>query len=123
MDTTKKLTVLILDDDDIRHEFMTRRYPDSTWVRTHARTPEEAIEALEKTVFDEVTLDHDLGMAYDPYPREMTGMQVVNHIVQMDPEKRPREVLVHSANIIRAPEMVRRLRDAGIRRSYQTTNS
>ena len=44
-----------------------------------------------------------------------TGMDVVDHIIGMPEELRPRAVIVHSYNVIRAPEMLRRLLEAGIR--------
>jgi GrpB-like predicted nucleotidyltransferase (UPF0157 family) len=42
-----------------------------------------------------------------------TGMDVVDHIVAMDPYKRPRYVIIHSYNE-RGAEMLRRLKDAGV---------
>lgn len=58
--------------------------------------------------FDLALLDHDLGKECE------TGMSVVAHIVAMEPERRPAQVLVHSDNTGAAPEMVAKLRAVGV---------
>lgn len=121
------MKVLVLDDMEIRHHVFRRRFIGHEL--TEARTAAEAIAALDATVFDQVQLDHDLseehyltmseGVSEDRLPGAPvyapgTGMDVVDHIVAMPPERRPKLAIVHSMNSARSPEMVARLKDGGV---------
>jgi hypothetical protein len=87
-----------LDDDE-------RRDPDSGWVIV--RTADEAIELLKGNVAM-ISLDHDLGdIRNDPYPREITGMDVVDWMIEN--KIFPEIINVHSFNPSRALVMAERL--------------
>jgi CheY-like chemotaxis protein len=116
------MRVLFLDDKQERHDAFRRNTigHDVLFVFTAS----EAIKALETGPrFDQARLDHDLAeehylqfeaSEYAPG----TGMDVVDHILKMAPEKRPKKVIVHSFNEPRSREMILRLRDAGFRNCY-----
>lgn len=122
------MRVLVLDDAHIRHRGFRCEFQGHYITNTF--TAPEAIEALKtQERFDLATLDHDLkeehylvateGVSEDWQPgmpeySPGTGMDVVDFICTMPPEKRPLQVIVHSWNISRSPEMVQRLRDAGM---------
>lgn len=123
------MRVLTLDDMEIRQNFFRR------WFREHehhvALDAPTAIVLLDcsgrlEPVFDLVMLDHDLAEEHyltaseglsetgDDGYAPGTGMDVVDHIVKMPVEQRPKRVVVHSWNPTRSVEMFNRLRDAGI---------
>lgn len=125
------MKILFLDDMQQRHDTFRRNHIGSDVL--HAYTAEEANRSLDNQVWDVASLDHDLceehyltmseGQSEDVIPGHKayspgTGMDVVDHIVAMPPEKRPRAVIVHSMNVVRSQEMVARLRDAGIRTAW-----
>jgi hypothetical protein len=85
---------------------MAVRDPSSGW--TVVRTADEAIELLMVGNVEAISLDHDLGdFRQDPYPREVTGMDVVNWMVAN--KVFPKVINVHSHNGDRAKFMVRDL--------------
>jgi CheY-like chemotaxis protein len=127
------MRILTLDDAEERQHVFARWFVEHDHFVTF--TAHAAIDLLDKMPrFDLVHLDHDLaeehyltlseGLSEDaliPKLREKiscmvgTGMDVVDHIVGMPEERRPQVVVVHSYNIVRAPEMLLRLQDAGVR--------
>lgn len=71
------------------------RDPGSSW--NICRSPQEVISILCEQKVDILSLDHDLGLTeQDPYPREVTGMDVVDWMIQQ--EVFPRLIGLHSAN-------------------------
>lgn len=85
-----------LDDQAVRD-------PASGWAI--ARTADEAIALLAAGDVEAISLDHDLGdTRYDPYPREVTGMDVVRWMVAN--KVFPRVINVHSFNSGQAKRMV-----------------
>lgn len=94
------MKILFLDDDKLRHAKFIRAHigKDVTYVWT----AEEAIKALKNNVFDEVSLDHDLGgvssQLTEPAAGEGSGYDVALFIAKMSPEKRPKLVILHSFN-------------------------
>ena len=79
------------------------RDPSSGW--TIVRTADEAIVLLAAGGVEMISLDHDLcDIRYEPYPREVTGMDVVRWMVEN--KVFPRVVNVHSFNPDGAKHMV-----------------
>lgn len=89
-----------------RHRVVEARYPDDE--RTHVYTCATAIDALTGERFDLCLLDHDLGEGD-------SGTEVARAIAAMDPDRHPRDVIIHSHNPVGAERMRDILRDAGIR--------
>lgn len=120
------MTILVLEDDNRRFALIRRALPHQHVVR--AETANEAIQLLQEQEFEFVMLDHDLcDEHYELYqvkafggtdwvPRQATGMRVVDHLV--DNQVPIRAVLVHSLNNVEAPEMVKRLQEAGYLSSW-----
>lgn len=119
------MKILFLDDMEIRHSAFTRNHIGHD-IR-QAFTAQEAIRMINANDFDVVFLDHDLaeehylkmseGLSEEPTNdgyAHGTGMDVVDHIIQMEPEDRPKHVIVHSMNGVRGTEMTKRLKEAGI---------
>jgi hypothetical protein len=77
---------------------------DVGWIRAH--NFHEAITKLDLMEFEELSLDHDLASFYGY--KEMTGMDIVNWLVQrkMNGLYVPSKIYVHSANIVGTKNMV-----------------
>ena len=96
--------ILFLDDTETRHHVF-RRTGIGADV-THVYNAVDAIKALDNTVFDVASLDHDLSEesimtlpadgATDP--RNWSGYDVALHIARMPADKRPKVVVIHSLN-------------------------
>ena len=108
------MRVLTLDDSPLRQLSFRRWF--AGLLHAEAYTAQEAIEALQAGPrFDLVQLDHDLSEEHYIGDTGLgTGMDVVDHIIRMEPGQRPYRAIVHSWNMPRAQEMVRRLEEAGV---------
>lgn len=75
-----------------------RPVPDETW--DQAFSFHEAIYMLERNNYEEVSLDHDLGMGSFYGYKEMTGRDILNWLQRRKFEfcKVPKTVRCHSAN-------------------------
>lgn len=107
--------ILILDDDQGRHDGFTKIFPQDQV--THALDYDQFRDALPLGPFDLVCLDHDLGGTADPDGNVVlrkSGMDAAQALVDLPPQLRPKQVLVHSHNTSASPKMVQVLRDAGI---------
>lgn len=131
--------VLILDDDQDRHDELDRKLSQAN--RTHVYTAEQAIETLDHSpAFDVVFLDYDLPKsAALPHccakvltmPAERpsisdnvndpgTGLDVALHIAQkLPPQKKPGLVWIHSWNSEGRMRMARVLRRSEIPTTVQ----
>lgn len=103
------MRVFILEDNEYRGQtlvkFFTEQGHEVMWVKTY----KTAIDALnEQPKFDEMSLDHDLGLTYH------TGVHVAQHVVSLPKEKQPKLVRVHSANPSGARRIVDLLKDGKI---------
>jgi CheY-like chemotaxis protein len=125
------LRILVLDDDDTRHEWFKEYFKD--FEAQHVYTVDGAITALiADPQYDFVFLDHDLNdnqyksvthIDGDNIPgfvgqcrKELTGLDVTLFIARiLEPEKRPKEVVVHSWNPPGAERMIQMLREVGIK--------
>jgi CheY-like chemotaxis protein len=106
--------VLVLDDDQNRHDAFARRLEGCHVV--HAYTAKQAIDhlALDER-YDLVCLDHDLDLV-SLLDDTGDGREVADFIaLHMERAKWPDQVLVHSWNGPAADGMERVLRDAGLR--------
>lgn len=91
-----------LDDEPYRDPAL------SGW--TIVRTADEAIELLQNNQVDIISLDHDLAdFRQDPYPREVTGMHVVDWMIKNGVF--PSIINIHSFNPSAAKRMYQKLRD------------
>lgn len=112
--------VLFLDDSEQRHETFARAMVGGRYILLQAITAEQAITLLGGDArYDVACLDHDLSEEDIMCPpggpsRVATGMDVVDHIVSMGHDRRPRFVVVHTHNPPAGDEMMRRLGAAGI---------
>ena len=112
---TKRLNILILDDDEARHRtFIAHLKQDHTL--THAWSSQEANSRLGRfsgeSTYDVVFLDHDLG-EFDE-PSLGTGLHVAETMATMPLEHRPSLVVVHSHNPDGAKRMTVVLAAAGV---------
>lgn len=121
----RPLRLLFLDDSRLRRDEFALRHQGCEIV--YASTAAEARAALAGARFDVAHLDHDLeaehflevsgGLRDGPLPGEVapnagTGMDVVEFILAMPEEARPRRVVVHTHNPV-GLEMLRRLLAGG----------
>jgi len=87
------LDILFLDDNPIRIAKFQQAVPYATIVET----AKECIEQINKTQWDWIFLDHDLGgESFVDGARPDTGMEVVRHLIEYKKNK-PR-IVVHSLN-------------------------
>jgi len=128
------MRILFLDDMQARHAAAAFWFEGQELVAVC--TAHAAIEALRGPRFDVVMLDHDLaeehyltlseGLSEDRADAEAeylcgTGMDVVDFLVEQkraNAPNLPSQIIVHSWNPVRSPEMHRRLLEAGLR-SYK----
>lgn len=108
--------VLVLDDDEKRHDWFRDKAEALNWELLQAWTAEEAIESLDRNDFDLVFLDHDLEIGRlklgAPYNWGPNGTVAARHIAGM--VAKPRRVHIHSVNRGGAAEMERILRAAAV---------
>lgn len=94
----------MVDDQEFRHAPL-KPAPKDVKV-FHCYDAPKAIATLKKEgILDLVSIDYNLGIT--------TGMSVVDYIIKMPPEKRPKEIRIHTGSLQRASEMVNKLIDAG----------
>ena len=98
------MKILILDDDLNRHELFKLNY--SGHELTHVCTAAAAIESMTSNIFDVVFLDHDLGgrIYVDSFGEEQTGYTVAKWLGQ-NPDRKPRQIFIHSFNTVGARNM------------------
>ena len=102
------MRILVLDDDQYRLAVFKMRFNNETV--TLAKTANEAIIALaSKAKFNCAFLDHDLG------PKSKDGLAVARYITEMEHNKQPSLVVIHSHNHYRASEMALALTEAGVK--------
>lgn len=117
------MRILILDDDDIRHEAFKWKLAGRHDC-VHVHTVDEAVHALANhAVYDIAFLDHDLNdHQYSSIKSVsfskigLTGYDVASYIArELAPAQRPKTVVVHSWNTPGGDSMMMVLREAGIR--------
>jgi CheY-like chemotaxis protein len=123
--STKPLQILVLDDDDVRHERFSF-YLSKEHNVTHVHTFQGAIDALLNGVFDVVFLDHDLndhhyrsvtkGGSWSIDKHLLTGYDVCVFLTKvLAKEARPKLAIVHSWNPPGAEAMMHVLKEGEIR--------
>ena len=113
------IRVFLLDDDELRHRWFTRRFAgDQLDIAVNA---ERAIELLSQNFYDAIFLDHDLLPEHygsDERDDERTGYAVAAWLAAR-PDRQPAStVLVHTRNADGALRMVEALRRAGRQAEY-----
>jgi len=120
------MKILILDDDDIRHEFFATIYAEHD-VR-HARTYFKFLNQLQVgSPWDLIHLDHDLGdlQSGDSYvdgwgkAREYNGQHAARDICELPDERLPHQVIIQSVNPDGARAMLQMLQRRGVAVSWQ----
>lgn len=119
------MRILILDDDQTRHDAFARRY-DGHELK-HVYTVAEARAELLQGGYDLASFDHDLAdyqmeeqLDGSVREREKTGYDVVMFLVhEVPPARWPTEIIVHSWNAPRARQMVEVLKDRGVAAIYR----
>lgn len=114
------MKILFLDDNEERHLLFKKTHigHDITYVYTY----ETALEALKTDIFKEIWLDHDLSAEMQTAyvaglspPEEKTGYDVAKYIVEeLDPDKLPNRIIIHSMNIPAAKRMQNILKELRI---------
>lgn len=90
------MRLLILDDDSNRLEEFKKRLIGHQYILSE--TSKDAINALEsQDIFDWCFLDHDLGDQTYVTSGENTGWEVAKWISE-HPEKRPKNIILHTLN-------------------------
>jgi CheY-like chemotaxis protein len=114
------LRVLLLDDDERRHDWFVRRFADDQL--DIAVEPSAAIELLAANPYDAIFLDHDLlpehYRAPEPTDEERTGYAVAAWLAARPDVQPATTIIVHTRNASGALKMVRAMRDAGRRAEY-----
>lgn len=120
------MKILILDDDDVRHEVYSLSYKEHD-VR-HARSYFEFLSQLRTgSPWDLIHLDHDLGDLYtgDTYvdgwgsSREYNGQHAARDICQLSDDLLPSEVIIQSVNPDGAKAMMQMLKRRGVPVDWQ----
>lgn len=119
------MRILILDDDQTRHDALARRYAEHEVV--HVYNVKDAQAALAAGGFDLASFDHDLAdyqvetlIGGATVSRELTGYDVVTYLVTEVPRDLwPPAIIVHSWNAPRARVMTDVLREHGVAATYK----
>ena len=114
------LRVLLLDDDERRHDWFAERFDGDQL--DIAVEPAEAIELLAANAYDAIFLDHDLLPEHyrttNSRDEERTGYAVAAWLAAR-PEVQPSTtIIVHTRNANGALKMVSKMREAGRRAEY-----
>lgn len=110
----KPFRVLILDDEQSRHDLLTKKLPNAEI--THTYKAWEAIASFLNCKYDVAYLDHDLGEVEDPAVAKLSagivndGMAVVDSMVN-NRLSAPTIVVCHSMNPIARKRMYDTLKD------------
>jgi hypothetical protein len=112
--------VLIIDDDEIRHEAFDKIYVQDNV--EHAYSYFEFLEKLPTYVWDIICFDHDLCIENDGdtyidgkgQTREYTGYQAALKVCEMEDSSLPKLAIVHSMNPSGADSIAKLLRRRGI---------
>jgi CheY-like chemotaxis protein len=102
------MNILVLEDSQERMKFFRRWCIGHTLVE--AVTAQQAIKAIDETVFDLIFLDHDLGIDDQGQPGspENSGMTVAKYLCNKEAElDNSPFIVVHSHNHGRVEEMMR----------------
>jgi CheY-like chemotaxis protein len=106
------MKVLLVDDDDYRHQVFIKAYKAHILVRTYDYAQAQEYLGLSGPKFDLILLDHDLGEG-------PTGMAVAKLIAALPQEQRPEVVRVHSWNVDGARQIIAFLKDYAIPAYHQ----
>lgn len=109
------MRALVADDNQLRWEAY-RVLEVLGWELQWARTAEVAALRLRDFNFDLVALDHDFKGARDCFedPPETTGRSLAQAVAELEPKRRPKYVVLHSANVRGREAMARTLMDGGV---------
>lgn len=126
---------LFVDDSKERQRhfsfWMNENHPEHDYAQTF--NGKDSIAAVQNDTYDVMYLDHDLSLetqhhlnshdsiyrSYEDWQssqdREITGLDVVQEILKLPKERRPKTVVVHSWNPEGSDRMMSLLRDSEIR--------
>jgi CheY-like chemotaxis protein len=114
------LRVLLLDDDERRHEWFAERFAGDQL--DIAVEPNTAIELLAASPYDAIFLDHDLLPEHyrttDARDEERTGYAVAAWLAARPDVQPATTIIVHTRNANGALKMVQTMRAAGRRAEY-----
>lgn len=108
------MRALIVDDSVDRQRALERVLKHKGAEVAQALNFEEALNKLYAEKFDLVYLDHDLGQGF-----VKSGDQLVDAILGLPQDSRPRAVAVHTSDSVIGRDMVGRLKEAGIEATYR----
>jgi CheY-like chemotaxis protein len=114
------MRVLLLDDDELRHEWFARRFADDEL--DIAVEADAAIKLLGAHAYDAIFLDHDLLPEHyrtiEPTDEERTGYAVAAWLATRTDVQPAATIIVHTRNADGALKMVQTMRAAGRRAEY-----
>lgn len=109
------MKILVADDNPLRVDYY-RVLVHLDWALLWATTAEAGAESITRgSPYDILALDHDFRPA-DCFadPAETTGRGLATAVASLPVEKRPRLVIIHSANVLGRQAMEATLRGVGI---------
>ena len=117
------MRILILDDEQVRHDDLTKFYSGHEVVNT--TTYSEFVRELESgSPWDLIHLDHDLGPG-DSYldgwgnMQFFTGQHAAIRVCELHDDQLPGEVIVHSVNPLGAQNMVSDLKSRKVKATWR----
>ncbi len=114
------VSVFVLDDDRLRHDWFARRFADGDQLDT-AIDPAAAIELLSSNYYDAIFLDHDLLPEHygaGEHDDQRTGYAVAAWLAAHPDVQPSATIIVHTRNADGAMRMVEMLRAAGRHAEY-----
>ena len=117
------MRILILDDEQVRHDDLAVFYGDHEV--THTTTYNQFVRELESgSPWDLIHLDHDLGSG-DSYAdgwgnvQFFTGQHAAIRVCELHDDQLPGEVIVHSVNPLGAQNMVSDLKSRKVKVTWR----
>lgn len=117
------MRILILDDEQIRHDDITKFYSGHEVANTTSYS-EFVRELVKGSPWDLIHLDHDLGPG-DSYldgwgnMQFFTGQHAAIRVCELHDDQLPGEVIVHSVNPLGAQNMVSDLKSRKVRVTWR----
>jgi CheY-like chemotaxis protein len=103
------MNILILEDSVERQKLFTKKFGEHILVMVDSA--KSAIEELQSQKWDTVMLDHDLGGEYGVDSGPGTGYEVAKWLSE-NPQHKPHQIIIHSANPVGRDRMKAELPEA-----------
>lgn len=119
------MNILILDDTKYRHKWFAQHYSNESVA--HSYNYNDFVEKLSSKQWNLIHLDYDLAddvkdpsiIVENGISRECNGLDAAIKIAQLEDDKLPNKVIIHSLNYKGSQKMLEVLKERGIKTDYK----